>query len=696
MSDRHPTPSLMPGVGLVSLVLALLLAGCAGLPYIENTRPRSIADKTDALSRNTLEYALEYADDTYDAYGQKLVEEFQRQQAVSTGLLGLAAGLFAAGTYGADVDVLLGGAIGGGLIYQLGTWNSNKDRLHIYMEGRRAMTCAKDAIVPVALSPGQIQLVRLSAQDTFKAHDAASDAAATTTAMLAIASTRLPGKPALLESAESELAEIDGIFERAHRAIQRSAALERKANDAPAYLVGQIDRIRTDIDDALRGTLSDLSALREHIGAISAFANQFSPLGAAGNTFRNDLEGAGAARNEGTGIVTNAESGLLSEMLRKDGFAPKAVGDVDIQFYLADALGDLRGRRQDLIARTAHLEGLLDPADLDTIKQRLEPCRIDTSGLVRPITLDPDEVTIPPKKAGMKIVDIQGGTRPYHAAIRDFGAAGIKVHIPVGSSELQIITSEQTVEGSVVRVRVSDATQRDAGGSASLLVRIAEAAAGGSEPVVQPTVTDAPTHDCQVGSLTRDEICLIQRVVGTAVDGKFGKNTCDAVKAAWATTLGITPQDGLRVDLMNDALMNRFRTVAGLDPVKRGAGDAAIRAGGWHCEGSRTANDLGAASSAPVSSEDTALTVNPNSCENATAADTLRSNRECLLTSDQIRAWSTVLRRKGFNDALDPANNVLGTEFRKAIVKLQQSRGLPHDDGRIDQKTVEAIDALVR
>ena len=61
-----------PGLGLGAT--ALLLSACALNPYIPNTRPYP-APSGASTPHQRLEYALAYADRTYDAYSAKLVEE---------------------------------------------------------------------------------------------------------------------------------------------------------------------------------------------------------------------------------------------------------------------------------------------------------------------------------------------------------------------------------------------------------------------------------------------------------------------------------------------------------------------------------------------------------------------------------------------------------------------------------------------
>jgi hypothetical protein len=176
------------------VLLSVIISGCASNPYIKNTRPsakENLHPDAPNLEKGTIEYSLKYADDTYDAYEAKLSEEFERQQLVSDGLLTLAASALGLAAYGADTDAILGVGLGGAWAYQLGTWNSNKNRLGIYIEGMKALSCGKIAIAPLRISEEKLSNIKERGNALYTAIEEAANATGQVTSYLAIASARL-------------------------------------------------------------------------------------------------------------------------------------------------------------------------------------------------------------------------------------------------------------------------------------------------------------------------------------------------------------------------------------------------------------------------------------------------------------------------------------------------------------------------
>ena len=448
----------------VILGLVLGLPACAGIPFTEDTRPRYAADlraegtqsgatqASEVTSRmvsrpGTIEYAIQYANETYEAYRKKLLQESRLEQLLSGGLLTLGAAAIGAAAYGADMDVLIGLGLGGGLAHQLGTWNTNKDRLGIYVEGMKAMSCAKTAITPLRIGEEVAKDISTKADELKKAIEETANATGELTTWRASVTLLVTDTPDLLNAAEAELAEIAGVFNEANGLLSRAASTRSKVNNAGEMLETKIDEMRALIDEALNGTRADLGNLRDVIGSIGDYANIFIPGVDLGSTLQNAV---GAAETGKTKIKITTHNGLLG--LEKDGEFTASLA----QAGLADALGRLREKRQVLLANMSAVKGLVEPISLVAVKSGLDRCGIDTSKFGSAITLDRTVVIFQPNKAGTAIVSINGGTRPYTASLIDLPAKGIGPTLPAGSNVLIIVASDETEAGATHQIKVSD------------------------------------------------------------------------------------------------------------------------------------------------------------------------------------------------------------------------------------------------
>src|SRR5471030_624794 len=74
-------------------ILPLVLTGCVGNPYIANPRPGDYPEKQAArdagYAQGSMQFAVRYLDNTYEAYGTKVSQEWDRQQSLAAAFLGL-------------------------------------------------------------------------------------------------------------------------------------------------------------------------------------------------------------------------------------------------------------------------------------------------------------------------------------------------------------------------------------------------------------------------------------------------------------------------------------------------------------------------------------------------------------------------------------------------------------------------------
>lgn len=649
---------------------ALIVSGCASNPYIGNTRPgysavgatAGGAGRSPAEAPGSIEYGLRYADNTYEAYETKLAEEFTRQQRLSGGLLTLGAMMLGMAVGNANQYWLGGTALVGGLAYQLGTWNSNQGRLGIYLEGMKALSCAKSAIAPLRIDSAQIARIGVRSGAVSEAVKQAANAAGEVTRWLSVVGAKSQGNTSRLESsAESDLAEMANVFNQANDNLGRAAGLKHKVQGAGALLEGKVDEIRRAIDGAINGTLADLANLPKVIGGISDYANIFAPGLNLGSALTNRVAAAKGAIAKSGDTVT-AQAGSPGDGSR--------VVTVDPVVQLATALGQLRATRLILAASISELNGALETMTLEQIKASLSGCNVDAAKIASPLRLDRTTVTFRPGVAGTSLVTLSGGTTPYSASILDLPPPkGIHVSAPATGAVVVITAGADTVAGQSMRVNLADAT----GVSALLTIKVEDASSGASPASSNKTApspkAEAPKCFGQQDK-SQEEICLVQQLTGAPVDGDFGTTSCTAFLAS--------PLTKRFAGLLNNEAMKAVKQAAALS---ESADASAIRAklaekGVKRC-GNATLPPAPAVAASPAGS-----LASSRQCE---VADS-RGDFECEQSKKQVRDLRIQL-------GLNPTPEEFDDALRKALAHFQVNAKLAETKGNYTKETAAALQA---
>ena len=668
-----------------ALVPTVLLTACASSPYINDTRPTSLPASAQVMhiaaaakprpysqaKPGSIEYGVLYADETYEEYRYKLIEEYDRQQLVSGGLLTLAAAALGLGAYGADIDVLLGMGLAGGLGYQLGTWNSNQGRLGIYVEGMKAMVCAKTAISPLRIDAPRLAVITARISDLRNAIGDAAMAAGDVTYGQAIVTMQGDKGTALVAVADKELAEIAGVFKTANDLLARAASIEFKVENAGVLLEGKVGEIRALVTEALNGTLADLSKIREAIGSLGDYANLFAPGIDYASTLQNAIRGGGADPKL---IVFNAQSGEMGGQ-GKTGDGDSSVAGA--QAYLARSVGSLRAKREQLLGAMSLLKGVVEPISVEAVKSGLKGCGIDAKRFGSVLTLDRTAVTFQPKTAGTALVTITGGTQPFSANLLDLPAKGINTSLPAGGNLVIISAGDDTQAGASYQIKVSDAAKQFATLTVSIAGESSPAANGSKSGDTQPLAK----NECSgFETLEREEVCLIQRFVGTPIDGTFGAKTCTALGAAWKGNLG---QSDEFLKVIDDHVMNMVKKKAGLAQNGRNKDLAAVRAAVPTCK----LPPFAVAATAAVD-EQAGPPLDSTKCKVPTG---VKTEFECQAEVSTVKEWRQLL--KAYNDLIDPAVVQFDDAMRVAVSKLQRDSN-QSDNGKISKSTAIAIGKL--
>lgn len=618
-------------------VAVMALAGCAGSPYIGDTRPpspRAAPLPASAPARGTLEYSLDYADATYDAYRAKLEEEYSQRQKLSNGLLTLGTLAVGATIGNAHRDVLITSAMVSGLAYQLGTWNSNADRLGIYLEGMKAMACAKSAVAPLRLSDAARAVIKDAEKETLKALGPATDALADTTQWLNIAGASQTPNSETAQAARTEITEAGAQFTQVAELLKLSAGLVQKADGAGAMLEPRIDEVRRQIDLAMKGTLASLNALPQQIASITQYANLFAQ-GVKLDTVFQDRVAKISAQLSPRSTAQNAN--LADKNGARAAAAPLPLEPRD---QLAAALGKLRAKRALLNAQAARLSGATERATTQ-VQTDLAGCNVDGVKLTQAMRLDRAQVVVTAGKAQTSLVGISGGTQPYVATPQDSPTTGFSVLVPAGSSHVMVVADAGTVAGASYSVKVEDATRA---ASALLTLRVEAAAAD--------EATAADVRTCTgTGWLNKPLVCLVQNQLGVTVTGELKSDTCSSFIAQFPKARGV----------LDDATRPEVMTKAGL---AANAGEA-----DWLAKLSKSELAKckpGAEPAQTVEGRKGGLVIPAGA----------RNDAERKLSPDDIRLISQRL-------GMSPPVSELTDELRRAIGNYQKQKGLSDTKGEL-------------
>lgn len=517
---RHSSASMRVLTRIMAAIVASASTGCALNPYIADTRPPSApvvaAPAATQAAPGSLQYALAYADSTYIAYRAKLGEEYERQRALSNGLLTLGA-LTAGAVIGhAHRDVVITAALSGALAYQLGTWNTNDGRLGIYLEGMKAMACVKSAVAPLRMSDESRLRIDAAEKGVLNAMNAGSTALSETTKWLHIAGASQSPNSETAQTARAEIAEASAQFTQASELLKLSSGLQQKIDGGGAALEPRIQEIIRLIDDALRGTQANLNALPQHIAGILKYTNVFAP-GLKLDTLFNDRIAALNPAPPAPGSGTN-EGG------RNRSTTPRAAPlPLEPRDQLAAALGELRKARVLLAARVAVLSGAIERPN-SQVQADLAGCGVDSVKLSHGLRLDRNQIRLTAGQARTSQIGVEGATLPLTASLQDLPAKGINVSM-AGSDAVLVVADASTVAGSSYQVKVEDAA------NATALLTITVEATGAGTPA-------APTgRECTGPRVTdRPLLCLIQNIQHLQTTGELDLATCQKVIEKYAST----------------------------------------------------------------------------------------------------------------------------------------------------------------
>jgi len=686
------------------LLVAVASTSCAINPYVMPVRPPPLSSSNDSFDPQ-MQRALGLVDQQFDLYEGKVREEYDRQRQVAGSLLFIGAAVLGAAVGSAHRDVILGGALSGALVYQLGSWNTSRARPEIYVEGMKAMACAKGVVAPLRVSDSYLKKVEKQAAETSQARDLASRSFGEVKRWLTFVVAQQPigQKSAIVVDAEAALAAFPAVRSQVSETAGRATALRQNVGAAGLRLEARVDDIKQLITRALNGTISDLSTLKGAIADLNGLTSVFAPGLKTDTAVRARIDAINA--RVAPPVEVNTESGPIDEDL------PASRRSVNPVAELSRALGKLAGNTSLMASRADELAHLMEePGKVQPLqlKKDLDGCGIDvTKGGFR---IENGTLLFQAGVQRTSYVPLSGGTTPYRFALLDAPLPkGFDVSMPPGEGSVAVIAGSQVETGASFRIRVYDST--GTGGIVTVTVDGPPPSGGGGtergalrEPVVYP----APLP-CQ-GQQGRSslQICMVQHAVGTAVDGAFGVDSCsrfrthaltqrfngllnDSALAAITTSMGLPdkPSDAQIAAALAQRGVQKCKavalTAAAVNPRPTAPTTAAVNPQNA-APVIVTVNPQPVAPAAAASPALTASAVacKPKAANQVCAVDGAQCDFECKLSKDQFKTMVTALE-------LNPAPVRFDEATREALVRYQKKKALKVQSGQLTTETAAQL-----
>lgn len=487
------------GRRLVTIAAAISLAttgGCAYSPYV-NWETRLEDGKSVSIQA-----ATNHANMAKGRYQQALEDETHRQTALSNGLIVLGAltlGVgIAKGSHRSDLTKL---ALIGGTAYTLGTWNSSRPREEIYLEAQIAMTCAVDAIQPFNIDAAEKQAFQLALNDLDSRIKAVVADYATLEAEIGRAQNADAG---LLASARSDVAAAKAIVDSAGDVHTAGVKLRQERGRAGNSLINAVDSIGAIVNRALRGTLSDLSALPGVIKGLAASTEIVAP-------------GLGVASAIADRMAAGSKSAADAKLkLQAKGLAVPPLSPLEA------AIEKLKLSASGLVSYARRVAGQIEISNAARPLEKLKTCKVEVD---TDITLSPNQIVFTEKETKTtKLVRVRGGTGFLSASISKSEPISASP-IPHGGKGIEVTSGDKLVAGRRYTVVVEDS----AGHFKDLtVVVIAEAAEAPKDGANGPKPAPATQ------GRSAEDVKTIQAAVCVKQDGVFGPATKFSVQVLQA------------------------------------------------------------------------------------------------------------------------------------------------------------------
>lgn len=422
-----------------------VLAHLASLPACSLVNPHVTWERPPS-GGSTLRDGIDYANSAKDQYKKAVGDQAILANLMGIGLIPLGAAALGLGITDGSGTTIAALGLAGAAAYGTGTWLSSRPRQLIYIAGINAMTCAVEAMLPLAFSDDArkaftADLAQLNASiGTFRQQ------VDTVTRLLGQVKKDVPRAGDIIAETESDLRTAEALLETARTTFASGTQLDREIERAGQMLISAVDRIGAEVDRAITTTIPDIQGLPSIVGGLAQTSAQFTKLPEVtkgGEQMTGKTEPAKIARD-----VPVAEERRPVEQLNeaKEQLRTQAL-----------ALGE-RVRR---VATVVNSVSETKPAA--TLKQ----CGVQE--VVTGVSVQPvGPVEFEKGKAATKRLVITGGKPPYTAELLEDPVKGLTVKQPVPFGPRVVIEATTEAPPDTYTLLVTDA----AGNTKTVAVRV--------------------------------------------------------------------------------------------------------------------------------------------------------------------------------------------------------------------------------
>jgi hypothetical protein len=390
--------------------------------------------------------ASEYALRVKERYRQAVGEQAQLQSWLGIGLISLSAAAIGLGAVGGSTDAIIALGLAGGGGYGMGTWLLNRPRQAAYVAGIKAVTCAEDAITPLALPEAGVILLGKNLGVLGEQIPKVEEQAAVVSEIIDRLQPKLAAVPEaarksadeLVKDATVELANAKSLVTSADTAYTTGTELKQVEDALGRRLAIAIDKIVDTVDGIIVETQRDPQALSAIISGLGATYKTFTTVPEA-------LKGV----PPGKALGPQAEvRGLLSEQQR-------TLKEIDtIYTELKDAVKALRVNAIKLSSARRAVAVMVNTVGKDAPLKALESCGVKSGDIVTGLTIDPAGPFEVAKSSTVGFV-AKGGMSPYSATVKG-PSDGVIVTQPAPFSPAFNVTASKEAQAGTYVVNVFD------------------------------------------------------------------------------------------------------------------------------------------------------------------------------------------------------------------------------------------------
>lgn len=446
------------------LVCAGLMTGCAN-PILPVQGPgHALADsKAPSNEPASMEDALRKLNHQRASYYEAIREQTGRTQDAVTGLVWLGAAAIGFAPH-VHKDVLITGGLVGGTTYGLSVAQLTKRRIDVWQAGIDALDCAREAVIPLQLSDADAKLLGLALKDLTQTRMDLLPAHAALAAMRArkgyAANKHDADVQPLLQAAEDALPESAKALKAGRAALRASRGIE---------LSSAVNRISAKVTQVMGDVALQPEDVKNILSNLPGYVDIFTP-------------------------------GVLPKSVEKAATPNAALiikgqGDPSFDTEVAQKAEQLRAALAVLVEAQQRISALIGDMDIPTATAAIRACA--AKNVSPPLTLTKATLEFTKGQSAQRLVDIQGGNKPYQAKWQGGMPAGLAKDID--GSVLVVTATDQVAVGDA-RIEVSDNSDPQK----TVLLPVSIAAAASAPAATGGTTTTTTSTGTKNNAVAKD------------------------------------------------------------------------------------------------------------------------------------------------------------------------------------------------